>query len=333
MEWIVLFFLALSVYLYSLLGGADFGAGVHELFVAAKDRRKHEEVVKEAMGPVWEANHMWLIIMIVILFVGFPKVYAQVSIYLHIPITLMLMGIVLRGCAFTFRHYDVVEDSWRKHYSTVFAYSSLITPIMFGMIIGALMLGRIEPQPTDYFTTYIAPWFNIFCLTVGLFVLSIFMFLAGVFMIGEEKIGIFRTEYIKRTKQLHLVMIIAGAMVFVTAEASGLPLIQNFFSHPLATLAIILATLSHFVLWRLFKSRLTWTLRAVAGFQLFMVVAAWMAVIFPDVIFYDDGSRLSILNAVGPEKTIWLLSWALMIGAVLFLPLLVYLFIIFKGKR
>jgi len=331
MEWVVLFFLATSVYLYSLLGGADFGAGIHELFVRTKDKRRHEEVVKEAMGPVWEANHMWLIIMVVILFVGFPRVYAQVSTYLHIPITLMLMGIVLRGCAFTFRHYDTIEDNSRKYYSSVFSYASLLTPVMFGMIIGALMLGRIPPQPTDYFSSYVAPWFNLFCFTTGIFVLSIFMFVAGIFMIGEAKIGEFRGDYIKRTKGLHIFMILAGALVFWTAQMSGLPLARNFLEHPLAAAAIILATLSHFVLWGLFKSSRTWTLRAVAGFQLFMVVAAWLAVTFPDVIFYGDGSRLSILAAVGPEKTIWMLGLALMIGAVLFLPLLVYLFVVFKG--
>src|ERR1700733_8715060 len=107
---VVIGFLAVSLLFYCVLGGADFGAGALEFFVPEKNRKRHEELVNKAMGPVWEANHIWLIILIVILFNAFPKVYAQYSIYFHIPLTLMLIGIVFRGCAFSFRNYDAVKD-------------------------------------------------------------------------------------------------------------------------------------------------------------------------------------------------------------------------------
>ncbi len=330
MEWVVLFFLALSVFLYCLLGGADFGVGIHELFIPEKQKRQHEDIVKEAMGPVWEANHMWLIIVIVILFVGLPKVYSEVSIHLHIPITLMLIGIIFRGCAFTFRHYDPVQDNARKYYSLVFCISSVLTPIAFGMIIGALMLGRIQSAPTDYFSTYVAPWFNLFTLMMGLFVLSIFVFIAGIYMIGEHKIGIFRNDYIRRTKIFHIIMIVMGALVFVSAQLSGYKLIENFLAHPLAVVALVLATLSHAVLWRLFEISSAWRLRFLTGFQIFMVVGAWLALIFPNAIVYNDGTTLSLLSSMAPEKTLAMLGWALIIGSVLFLPLLTYMFLVFK---
>ena len=331
MEWVVLFFLALSVFLYCLLGGADFGVGVHEWLVPADKKRRHEEVVAQAMGPVWEANHMWLIIVVVILFVAFPRVYSQVSIYLHIPLTLMLIGIIIRGCAFSFRHYDSVEDGSRKYYSWAFSFSSLLTPIAFGVIIAALMLGKIPPEPTDYYSTYVQPWFNIFSLTTGLFVLSIFTFIAGIFMVGEEAIGDLRENYVRRTKFLHIVMIIMGALVFFAARFDGFDLGARFFSHPLALTAMALATVSHFLLWPLFRVSRRWRLRIVTGFQLFMVVAAWLAVTFPDVIFYNDGTTLTLFKHIAPEKTLLALGLALIVGAALFLPLLGYLFFMFKS--
>ncbi len=330
MIWIVLTFLALSVYLYCLLGGADFGVGVHELFVSKKKKRQHEEVVRVAMGPVWEANHMWIIITIVILFVGFPRVYAEVSTYLHIPITLMLVGIIMRGCAFSFRHYDAVEDGSRKYYSLIFSLSSILTPITFGMIVGALMLGKINPEGLDYYSVYVAPWLNLFTLATGFFILSIFTFIASIFMIGEETIGDLKKSYIRRAKIVHLIMIAMGGLVFLTAQMEGFPLAIQFLKNPIALTSVALATISHFLLWKWLASAKAWPLRFVAGFQLLMVVTAWMEFSFPNAITYADGSVLSFLAEAGPDKTLWMLGLTLIIGAIIFLPILGYLFFVFK---
>ncbi|MFC1747106.1 cytochrome d ubiquinol oxidase subunit II [Candidatus Neomarinimicrobiota bacterium] len=330
MLWIVLIFLGTSIYLYCLLAGADFGVGVHELFVKADQRRAHEEIVKDAMGPVWEANHMWLIIAVVILFVGFPKVYAELSINLHIPITLMLIGIIMRGCAFAFRHYDAVEDGARKYYSLIFSISSIVTPVALGIIIGSMMLGNIQPVPDRYLMTFIYPWLNLYSFAVGLFVLSIFTFMAGTFMIGEKSIGLFKDKYIVRARIVHILMIVAGGLVFVTAAIEGFSLMGTFIAHPVSLIAMSLATVSHFFFWRLLEAGNIWGLRFLAGFQLLMIVIGWMAQIFPGMILYSDGSTLSLLTQAAPDRTIFLLGMALIIGSILFLPLLGYLFVVFK---
>ena len=85
-------FLYLAILLYVLLGGADFGAGIIEMFTSQRNIRRTRKTVYHAIGPIWEANHMWLIIVIVILFVGFPIIYSDLSVYLHIPLLIMLMG-------------------------------------------------------------------------------------------------------------------------------------------------------------------------------------------------------------------------------------------------
>src|SRR5690349_22500273 len=97
MLYIVITFLWASILLYLLLGGADFGAGIIELFTSQKNKQVTRKTLYSAIGPIWEANHMWLIIAIVILFVGFPVIYSTMSVNMHIPLTVMLIGIIARG--------------------------------------------------------------------------------------------------------------------------------------------------------------------------------------------------------------------------------------------
>src|SRR5579862_7356829 len=110
------------------------------------------------IGPIWEANHMWLIIVIVILFTGFPEIYATVSTYLHIPLLIMLMGIIARGTAFSYRHYDAVEDDMQKVYNKIFRYSSFVTPFFLGVIAASTVSGTINPHANNYLDLYIFSW-------------------------------------------------------------------------------------------------------------------------------------------------------------------------------
>src|SRR6187431_3595343 len=127
MLYVVIVFLYLAILMYIVLGGADFGAGIIEMFTSKKNIRRTRKTLYHAIGPIWEANHMWLIIAIVILFVGFPFIYSTLSVYLHIPLVIMLMGIIARGTAFVFRHYDAVQDSMQEIYNRIFVWSSFVT--------------------------------------------------------------------------------------------------------------------------------------------------------------------------------------------------------------
>ena len=133
MQYVVILYLWLSILLYLCLGGADFGAGIVELVTSKKNRSATRKTLHHAIGPIWEANHMWLIIAIVILFVGFPVIYSAISIYLHIPLLIMLMGIIARGTAFAFRNYDAVKDELQWWYTRIYVLSSFITPLFLGV--------------------------------------------------------------------------------------------------------------------------------------------------------------------------------------------------------
>src|SRR5215208_5282639 len=131
---IIIIILGVSFILYALLGGADFGAGIIETFAGTKG----EKTISKAMAPVWEANHVWLILAVVILFTAFPAVYSSLSLVLHIPLMVVLIGIIFRGTAFTFRHYDIIHDSSHKYYTILFKLSSFITPVFLGIVLGAM---------------------------------------------------------------------------------------------------------------------------------------------------------------------------------------------------
>src|SRR5579872_2977949 len=154
MVYVVIAYLWTAILLYLLLGGADFGAGIIELFTSDNNKNKTSVKMSRTIGPIWEANHMWLIIVIVILFTGFPEIYSVVSTYLHIPLLMMLMGIIARGTAFAFRHYDAVEDNMQKVYSKIFRYSSFITPLFLGIIAASAVSGTINPQPRNLADAY-----------------------------------------------------------------------------------------------------------------------------------------------------------------------------------
>src|SRR5690606_11405378 len=185
MLYIVIAYLWASICLYILLGGADFGAGIVELVSKPKHRKTVRNIMYEAIGPIWEANHMWLIIAIVILFVGFPVIYSTISVYLHIPLVCMLLGIIARGSAFVFRNYDAERDEILTIFTSNVMYSSLITPFFLGVIAASAVSAQIDLQAGRFVEAYVWSWLNWFSISVGVFTASICAFLASIFIIGQ----------------------------------------------------------------------------------------------------------------------------------------------------
>src|ERR1051326_1385555 len=163
---LIVIIFGVSLILYALLGGADFGAGIVETFAGGREER----TISKAMAPVWEANHVWLILAVVILFTAFPIIYSSLSLVLHIPLMLVLLGIIFRGTAFTFRHYDVGGDSSHKYFTVLFRISSFLTPLFLGIVLGAMILGRITFDLGEgFYKVFMYPWLNMFCISVGIF--------------------------------------------------------------------------------------------------------------------------------------------------------------------
>src|SRR5690606_11159787 len=217
MIYVVIEFLYLSLLLYVLLGGADFGAGILELVTPGRMKNKIRTRTYETIAPIWGANHMWQIIAIVILFVGFPSIYSLLSIHLHIPLVLMLFGIIGRGTAFVFRHYDAVQDDMQRIYNLVFTISSFVTPFFLGLIFGASVGGMIDPEAEDFLGAFIWPWLNWFSISVGVFTVAICGFLAAVYLVGESKNELENDFLVRRSRMFLLATVVTGGLVFLAA--------------------------------------------------------------------------------------------------------------------
>ena len=330
MLYIVIGYLWLSIWLYLLFGGADFGAGILELFTRRNNRSRTIRTTYRAMGPIWEANHMWLIIAIVILFVGFSNIYATVSLCLHIPLVIMLMGIIARGTAFSFRHYDAIVDDMQIVYNRIFTWSSFITPFFLGIIAGSVVSGKINAHAQGFLETYIFGWLGWFDIAVGFFTVSICAFLAAIFLIGEAESEKDRERFIAKAKSANICAVISGGLVFLAAWAEGIPLTHWLFGNAVSLVAVVSALASLVLLWYLLFKGKTKILRVLAGFQVTMILLAGTYPHFPRIVLMQGGEYLSLTENYGDEKTIQALAWALMLGSIFILPALFYLIYSFK---
>ncbi len=328
---VIVIILGTAFLLYTLLGGADFGAGIVEAFAG----RRGEVIISKAMAPVWEANHVWLILAVVILFTGFPSVYASLSWVLHIPLMIVLLGIIMRGTAFTFRHYDVHQGRSHKYYTILFHVSSFITPIFLGMVLGAMILGRITfDQSEGFYKMFMAPWLNWFCFTMGIFSACLFAYLASVFLVGETKVPWERMRYAKLSKYSMIGTMILGLLVFIIAGAEGHSLTKTFWHSVPSIVMLLIAALLCPVIWHFLNKEKNKTvyLRIGTGIQVTAILLGWFYIQFPVLIEVKNASELTFYNTQAPQATLEQLLIALIAGLLLIIPGFVFLFRIFKIK-
>src|SRR4051812_22364451 len=170
-----------ALVLYLLLGGADFGGGVWDLFAFGPRRAEQRRAIEQAIGPIWEANHVWLILVVVVLFTAFPPAFAAISVALHVPLTLFLVGVVLRGSAFAFRSFDTRGDRHQRRWGLLFSMASTVAPVLLGVVVGALVSGRIRVAGGLVQGGFFRAWLAPFPLAVGLFALALCAFLAATY--------------------------------------------------------------------------------------------------------------------------------------------------------
>ncbi len=330
---ILVFFIGASLLLYVLLGGSDYGAGILELLpgpASLRERQKH--VINEAMGPVWEANHMWLILIVVILFMGFPMIFTTLMVALHIPMLALLLGIVVRGAAFTFRHYDAIQDEKSQRlYTCLFGLSSLWTALWLGIIAASLNRGIIDPQATSVWAAYMAPWWGWYPLAVGVFVACIFVFLASIYLISETTEPLLTRRFKRMAAVSNCLVIIAGGVVFAASLAERESLSAVFFRRPPTVTVMIAATALFAALWFAVRARRGWLTRVVAGGQVSLILIGWLLLYAPDAVTTVSGP-LSFYEQAAPEATLRQLVLALLVGSVFIFPSLFFLLRVFKTK-
>ena len=326
---LTLIFIFVALVLYVLLGGADFGAGIIEIFTG----KRGINTISKAIAPVWEANHIWLIVVIVILFNAFPKVYSTVALYLHIPIFLVLIGIIFRGTAFTFRYYDPYPDKSHRYFTLAFKIFSVFTPLFLGITLGAIILGDMTVLETaDFSQKFIFPWLNFFTFSLGIFLILLFAYLAAVYLTGEPLKPEEKKIYYTYTIRLIIALIIAGGIVFLTAHLYHLHLLQLYINSPVGITCLVIATLIIPLIAISLKKEKYLLSRILAGIQTASIIAGWFLTQYPVIVSIQNNMSLTINNSIAPQNTLVLLNLALTFGLLIVIPLLFYLFRTFKLK-
>jgi cytochrome d ubiquinol oxidase subunit II len=300
-----------GVMLYALLGGADFGAGFWDLTAGGTERgRRPRALIDHAISPVWEANHVWLVFVLVTLWTAFPAAFAADLSTLFIPFTLAALGIVLRGASFAFRKVSArlgVERMW----GAVFAVSSVLTPFFLGAALGGIASGRVPPgnEAGDIVTS----WANPTSAMIGALAVASCAYLASVYLIADaRRVGDADLERYFERRALGAGVVTGalaiGGIFVLRSDASyvygrlvheALPLVVLSGVFGVAVLALL------FVRRHPFEGRLgTFGIRLLAAGAVAAVIWAWGVAQWP----YLLPTTLTVSAGAGDDAT---LKWVL----------------------
>jgi cytochrome d ubiquinol oxidase subunit II len=169
---------------YALFGGADFGGGIWDLLAGSAGRgAAPRELIDEAITPVWEANHVWLVFILVLLWTSFPPAFAAIMTALFVPLSLSLLGIVLRGVGFAFRH-TAERLKMQQLTGVMFAVSSLITPFFMGTVVGAVATGQVPVHPHG---NVLAAWTSSTAILTGFLFVAACAYISAAFLVLEAR--------------------------------------------------------------------------------------------------------------------------------------------------
>ena len=327
--------IVVALMLYLLLAGADFGGGVWDLLALGTRGARQRRAIEHAIGPIWEANHVWLILVVVVVFTAFPPAFAALSTALHVPLTLFLVGVVFRGSAFAFRSAiggaghgdDAAADRGQLRWGMIFSLASLISPVLLGMVVGAIASGRIRVEHGLVSGGFLRSWLAPFPIAVGLYALALCAFLAATYLVVEvEGDPELQWDFRIRAFAAGVAVGVCALLAFVLS-GSGAPLIREGLTRrpwtwPLHGATALVALGALVALWRS-QFRLA---RVLVAVQTVAILAGWVASQYPFLLVPD----ITIWNAAAARET---RSWLLIIlaaGIPVLLPSLVVLFRVFK---
>jgi cytochrome d ubiquinol oxidase subunit II len=304
-----------AMVLYAVFGGADFGGGVWDLLAWGPRRTAQRAAITEAIGPVWESNHVWLIFAVVILFTCFPPAFADIATGLNAPLCFALVGIVMRGAAFVFRNYATDSPTLVRVWTVIFGIASLITPFWFGDAIGALATGRYA-------------WLSVFALSTGVFAVVVCAQIAAIFLVREADDTALREDFRKASIFATLAVWVVGLAPTVIAYGEEPKLFAGFLSTaPLIAVgcAVLLGLVVMFALAR----RHADAARLAVGAEALAILVGWFGAQAPALV----PGRYTYVQAASSDAMLVAILIAAACGAALLIPSLLLLFAVFKGPR
>jgi cytochrome d ubiquinol oxidase subunit II len=307
--------------LYAALGGADFGGGLWDLLAGGYQRgRAPRQLIDDTITPVWEANHVWLIFILVIFWTAFPPAFAAVMTAAALPLWLAAFGIVLRGAGFAFRK-EVQTLHWQRLFGATFAFSSLIVPFFMGTVIGAIASGRVPANPAH---TDLAVWTGPTSLLIGALFVAVCAYLAAVYLTQEaSRRGDHR---LRRYFALRAIMAgtISGALSLATLLEihSSNPALYHGLTNRALPLVIVAAGCGLAVVVLLATGR-SQGLRALSVLGVAAVVWGWGVAQYPVLL---PGTGLTLTTASAPHSVLVTVVVVFVAAALLVAPSFLLLF-------
>lgn len=318
-----------SLVMYSLLAGADYGAGFWDLLCHGPRQEQQRRLIERAIGPVWEANHVWLILTIVLLFSGFPDAFGALCVGLAIPLFLVLLGIVLRGCSFVFRSYFTGERRTQLYWGKVFSISSSMTPLFLGILIGSISCDSVVVHGGISENGFLNTWLLPFPIAVGILALSLFAYLSACYLAGDADGAELKDDFRLRGLLAGAFSIAMAFATYVTAGGSAIGVRQELSSRPAAWLIEICALGAMIAAFRGLWLRRFRQARIAAAIQVALIVAGWGIAQYPYLI----RPGITIANSAAPDNVAIALDTALGCGAIVLIPSLLMLFTVFRRTR
>lgn len=327
---LLLIVLLMALILYGILGGADFGAGVWELFSISRRTEKQRQHIYKAIGPVWEANHVWLIFIIVILMNGFPIAFSALSRALWLPLLIALTGIVFRGASYVFAYYGRGSAGIQSLWEMMFAIASTLTPLFLGFCAGSIAAGNLSISETGEFDgSFLSGWISPLSIFTGVYTVAMCSYLTAVFLTREaHQTDEFDLAAIWKRRSLTVgllmgVLSIIG-LVFVAIDAPDLQAGFIRRGWPLVVISILCGTSSLILLT---KQRYSLAVVASSGAAA-AVIAGWGVSQYPVIV--PPNLRADVAQA--PDNILWVMVGVIAVGSILMLPALGYLFVLFKHQ-
>ncbi|SCG53136.1 cytochrome bd-I ubiquinol oxidase subunit 2 apoprotein [Micromonospora echinaurantiaca] len=314
--------------LYTLLAGADFGAGIWDLLAGGTRRgAARRELIAHSIGPVWEANHVWLILVITLFWTTFPPAFAAFASTLYIPLTLAALGIIGRGAAFAFRKASHTLTEQRL-YGATFALSSVATPFFLGSIVGAVASGRVPPGIAE--GDIWRSWLNPTSIYAGLLAVGVCAYLAAVYIIHDARragAADLVAQFRRRALVTGMVVGVGAAAGLAVVAADAPDLFADLRGRALALVLLSFAAgLGSLVLIATGRYR---AVRVTAALAVAAVLWAWGAAQYPDLLPPD----LTVTEAAGDPTVLATVLAVLAVGALLLAPSLLWLFGIFQRSK
>ncbi|MEZ4601767.1 MAG: cytochrome d ubiquinol oxidase subunit II [Syntrophotaleaceae bacterium] len=317
--------LLLGLIMYAAFGGADFGGGIWTALASGPRKKEQRESLFQAIGPVWETNHVWLIYVVVVLFMVFPRAFSTLFTALLVPLVIALVGINFRGAAFAFRHFGRETGRGVPFIARSFEVSSMLTPLALGMAVAATAGGELRLTAQGAAT---GPWDWItpFTIVGGLIGLAICAYLAPIYMTVRTQ-GDLREDFRRRGMIAALVLGMLTTLEIPVAffDAPGFAA-RLLLPRTLVciSLAVLFGAATEFLLWR----RKFFAAQFGAGATVAFTLLGFGVALYPDLLL----GQLTISEAAAPRETLIAFFTVLPFGVIILAPSLAFLYWTFRGS-